>query len=169
MNMWKEVLSEGISFLTLGTVGAGIWHLSATLSKINEKIANIEKDVENIEKKTIKYDRLIKEVARMQGRLDVHLKKDSPLRVTDEGEAFLDKSGAKGHIEKHKEILLKEFDDISEPFEIQEKAVEVMEDRLRENNEITTFVYENGEDIKHLAKVAGIALRDIVLKHKGIA
>ena len=158
--MWTEVLSVGIP--VLGSVLACTWHLSRILAKIDQRVGNIEK-------KTSKYDELIEDMVRMRTEVDIYLKKESPLKVTDEGEAFLKRSGARGYIEKYRKNLLKDFSNIHEPFNIQEKAVEIMNNNLRGEEDVTKFVYENGEDMERLAKVAGVALRDIVLKEKGMA
>ena len=55
--MWIEVLSIGIPVLS--SVLACTWHLSRTLTRIDQRVGNIEK-------KTTEYDKLIKEIVRMQ-------------------------------------------------------------------------------------------------------
>lgn len=55
--MWIEVLSVGIP--VLASVLVCTWHLSRTLARIDQR-------VENIEKKTIEYDKLIQEMVQMR-------------------------------------------------------------------------------------------------------
>ena len=93
----------------------------------------------------------------------------SPLKLLDGGVALYKESGAEEYVEKNKEDLLKHFEDIHEPYDIQQESVFLMLKELSKDKDIKNYVFNNAEDtIKDVADVAGIALRDIVLKHKGI-
>ena len=93
----------------------------------------------------------------------------SPLVLLEKGVALYQESGAEAYVEKNKEDLLKHFEDITEPYDIQEKAVLLMLQELRTDKDVKNYVFHNAEEtIKDVADVAGIALRDIVFEHKGI-
>ena len=92
----------------------------------------------------------------------------SPISLTADGTALLKESGAEEYIEKNKENLLKKFKDITEPYDIQKKAGEVMIEELVKNKDIKDFLYRKGGKMTDVADVASIALRDIVLKYKGM-
>ena len=93
----------------------------------------------------------------------------SPLVLLEKGVALYQESGAEAYVEKNKEDLLKQFEDITEPYDIQEKAVLLMLQELRTDKDVKNYVFHNAEEtIKDVADVAGIALRDIVFEHKGI-
>ena len=92
----------------------------------------------------------------------------SPISLTADGTTLLKESGAEEYIEKNKESLLKQFESITEPYDIQKKAGEVMIEGLVKDKDIKDFVYRKGEKMIDVADVASIALRDIVLKHKGV-
>ena len=92
----------------------------------------------------------------------------SPVSLTDDGVTLLKESGAAGYIEKNKESLLKQFKRITEPYDIQRKAGEVMFEELVHDKNIKDFVFRKGKNMLDVAGVAGIALRDAVLKEKGI-
>ena len=93
----------------------------------------------------------------------------SPLVLLEKGVALYQESGAEAYVEKNREDLLKHFEDIHEPYDIQEKAVLLMLQELRKDKDVKNYVFHNAkETIKDVADVASIALRDIVLEHKGI-
>ena len=93
----------------------------------------------------------------------------SPLTLLEKGITLYKESGAKGFVEKNKESLLKHFEGINEPYDIQEKAVLLMLQELRKDRDVKNYVFNNAEStIKDVADVAGIALRDIVFEEKGI-
>ena len=93
----------------------------------------------------------------------------SPLVLLEKGVALYQESGAEAYVEKNKEDLLKHFEDVTEPYDIQEKAVLLMLQELRKDRDVKNYVFHNAEEtIKDVADVAGIALRDIVFEHKGI-
>ena len=54
------------------------------------------------------------------------------------------------------------------PYDIQKKAGELMGKELENDEGIQDFVFRKGEFMQDVADVASIALRDIVLEHKGI-
>lgn len=65
---------------------------------------------------------------------------------------------------------MKHFEGVSAPFDIQEKAILLMPQDLRKDEKVKNFVFCNGNEgnMKDIADVAGIALRDIVFEEKGI-
>ena len=93
---------------------------------------------------------------------------DSPVSLTVDGTTLLKESGAEGYIEKNKESLLKQFEDITEPYDIQKRAGEVMRGELERDKDIKDFVFRKGEFMEDVADVAGIALRNVVFEHKNI-
>ena len=94
---------------------------------------------------------------------------ESPISLTTDGTTLLKESGAEEYIERNKENLLKKFKHVTEPYDIQKKAGDVMIEELVKDKNIKSFLYRNGEKMIDVADVASIALRDIVLEHKGIA
>ena len=101
-------------------------------------------------------------------RIEKYAHTRSPVSLTDDGVTLLKESGAEGYIEKNKENLLKQFKRITEPYDIQRKAGEVMFEELVNDKNIKDFVFRKGKNMLDVAGVAGIALRDAVLKEKGI-
>ena len=93
---------------------------------------------------------------------------DSPVSLTVDGTTLLKESGAEEYIEKNKESLLKQFEDITEPYDIQKKATEVMIVKMGNDKDIKDFVFRKGENMRDVVYVASIALRNVVLEHKGI-
>ena len=98
-----------------------------------------------------------------------NIESKSPASLTDKGRLLLKESGAEEFIKNNEKKLLKYFDGIDEPFDIQEKSLEVIEQELRSDKKIKSYLFQKGaKGIKGVAEVAGIALRDVVLKHKSI-
>ena len=155
MPIMIEILAVGFVVL-VQIISFTVW-----LSKIGQKVEGMRKKCEG-------YDMLIERVATMEGRMEPYVKRESPLVLTEKGEKVLEKSGAKKYIESNKENLIKGFEHIDIPLDIQEKAKHVMNEKLREDNAIKDYVFREGEDMDNLAMVAGIELRDIVFAYKGI-
>ena len=138
------------------TIGFVVW-----ITKLGQK-------VEDLRKKSDNYDKLGERIAKLEGRMEPYVKRKSPMSLTERGEKFLEVSGAKEYIQNNLENLISKFETIEAPLDIQEKAKQVMAEKLRENNDIKAYVFREGEDMDNLAVVAGIELRDLVIKHKGI-
>ena len=98
----------------------------------------------------------------------------SPMKLTKEGEKLLHDSGGKKYLESNKEVLLREFDETINAFDIQEKAKELIRKKMKENsksgdiNEIKAYLFKEGREINEIVLVMGLELRDIVLNDKGI-
>lgn len=144
------------AFLIIQILGFAVW-----IAKLGQRVKHIEAMCE-------KYGDHGERIARIEGKMEPYVKRKSPLSLTKKGVALLEKSGAKQFIEHNRESLLEHFEKIDTPFDIQEEAERIMKEKLRENNDIKNYVFSTGEDMDNLATVAGIELRDLVIKHKGI-
>ena len=60
------------------------------------------------------------------------------------------------------------FDAVDIPLDIQEKAKEVMTEKIKEDREMKNYIFYEGEHIGNVVDVAGIALRDAVFQYKNI-
>ena len=92
----------------------------------------------------------------------------SPLSLTDRGKKLLKESGLEEYIGQNKEELLKYFDGIDNPLDIQTRAKDVMVEKIRENKRARDYTYNEGINELEIEIAAGIALRDVVLEHKKI-
>ena len=151
------------------TLGAVVGHFVAFIYKWGW----VNKAVENLEKIADRHDKHGERIIALETRAEVwtggDLNKRSPVALTEQGTEFLKKSGAEEYIERNKESLLKQFEGIDEPFDIQEKSLKVAGQELRKDKKIKAFLYQEGEkNMNRITDVTGIALRDVVLKHKGI-
>ena len=160
-------------------VYVGAWLRSS--GKYSEKVDIIEKDIREIKESIKKYDGYERRIVDMERSIEMLLSPTpspaeqntigfkSPLTLLEEGVALYKESGAKEYIEKNREDLLKHFEHIDAPFDIQEEAMRLLFLKLREDEKVKDYVYRHPENsIKGVADVAGIALRDIVFEDKGI-
>ena len=134
--------------------------------KMNEKVDGIKETAD-------KRDKHGERLAAIESRIGMwgkeNISTNSPATLTEKGKGLLKESGAEECVEKNKDILLKEFENISDPFDIQEKSLKVAEQVLRKDKKVKAYLFQKGEKgVGEVAEVAAIALRDIVLKHKGI-
>ena len=91
--------------------------------------------------------------------------------LADVGTTLLHDSGGKKYIEANRESLLKKFDGINNAFDIQEKAKNVIREKVGETNgleEIKKYLFNNGKSTEDIVLVMGIELRDTVFKHRNI-
>ncbi len=99
-------------------------------------------------------------------------KEQSPLTLTDAGNALLCDSGGKKYIEDNEKSLIKNFNDLDNAFDIQEKAKDIIREKMKEPNalkNIKIYLFDNGKSVEDIVLVMGLELRDAVFKHKGIA
>ena len=148
-------------------VGVAIY-LIPTFHKRGEHKGKVDINEKSIER----HSRFDGRISTIEGALRVRkesiVESGSPLKLTDKGTVLLVTSGADKYIEKNKESLLKQFNDITEPYDIQKRAGEVMREELEHDKDIKDFVFRKGEFMEDVADVASIALRNVVFKHKGI-
>ena len=156
---------------SVGRLEKNVHRLGEDVHKLGENVGRLEKNLHRLEgsvgrlEKTVKASRATIATPNQGDAIGFA----SPLTLLEKGIALYQDSGAKEHVEKNKEDLLKHFEDIHEPYDIQEEAVLLMLQELRKDSDVKNFIFNNAEKtIKDVADVAGIALRDIVLKHKGI-
>ena len=135
--------------------------------RINEKVDGIK---EKIDKRDKHGERLaaLEQNAGLWNKENT--RNDSPVSLTEKGVLLLKESGAEEFVERNKNDLLKHFEHVDEPFDIQEKSLEIVEQELRKDKKVKEYLFQNGaKGMGEVVEVAGIALRDIVLEHKGIA
>ena len=139
---------------------------------VSTRVGKLEKTVKSMEKavKSILDDiDVIKAAVGIPTEKPNKIGFASPLKLLEGGVSLYKESGAAEYVEKNKEGLLKHFKNIHEPYDIQQEAVWLLLKKLSKDKDIKNYVFNNAEDtIKDVADVAGIALRDIVLEHKGI-
>ena len=158
-----EITLQGI------TLVAVLGHIVVFLfrwGKLNEAVETLKKMVE----KHAKYG---ERIAALEVRAEVwnteNTESESPIKLTDKGSVLLKESGAEEFIEKNKESLLKHFEGVHEPFDIQTKALKVSEQELQKDRKVKEYLFQKGaKGVGEVAEVAGIALRDIVFKEKEI-
>ena len=133
--------------------------------KISQRVNKNEKE---IERNSELLGELLERVSKIEGRLDPYIQKKSPLTLTEKGTKLLKESGVEAYIEKNKDTLIKKFDDSISPLDIQEKAKKVMNEEIQKSIAIKNYIYKEGEELESVVRVAGIALRDAVIKEKNI-
>ena len=146
-------------------IGFGVW-----AGKISTKVNKIDTVVEKIVEKL---DAIADRVSMLEGIYEgkALAKEQSPLTLTEVGRTLLHDSGGKKYIEDNKESLLQEFRDVDNAFDIQERAKDVMREKIRETNglaDIKTYLFTNGKSVEDIVLVVGLELRDVVFAHKGI-
>ena len=163
---------ETSTAILLGAVITNSVVVVMSLISLSRKWGRLENKVESTENAVKEYKGFDGRISAIEGFLRMTkgglIRGSSPLNLTDKGTALLEESGAKEYIEKNKESLLKQFEDMTIPYDIQKKAGEVMSEELEKDEGVKEFVFRKGEFMKDVADVAGIALRDVVLEHKGI-
>ena len=99
----------------------------------------------------------------------------SPMVLTDEGLEKLQDSGLEGIIDKKKEHLFKDLEEmgVDSKFDIQTNSFYVMADYLKDNKEVLDkmkeYAFHKGiYNLKEFIQVGGIYLRDQYLKEKKI-
>ena len=162
---WSAVGVVGAVGLHLGYFVYRWGGMNKEVERIGDALKNVEKDVKEIKEKV---SECVERIATMEGRMQPYVMKGSPLSLTEKGLDLLECSGAREYIDKNKEGLLKSFEDIDKPFDIQEGAEKLMQEKLREDDGVKEYAFRNGERMEDISDVAGIALRDIVFEHKGI-
>ena len=93
---------------------------------------------------------------------------DSPMKLTQEGEKVLNGSGCRQYLEDNKENLLKQFDNIKIPFDIEEKARNIIRNSREDMDSYINkdFMHNEGKSFDDVIFVLGIELRDMVLHAK---
>lgn len=128
--------------------------------------------VKDIRDNIKEYKKIGERISRIEGRVTMRnpdlYEKNSPISLTDKGVLLLKESGTEAHIQKNRESLLQHFKKINNPLDIQDNAEILMEQELKKDDRVKEYVFLNGESMKDVAGVAGIALRDIVFEEKGI-
>ena len=83
----------------------------------------------------------------------------------------LNDSGGKEYLERNKDTLLGEFDDIETMFDLQERAKELVREKIKEGgfDAIKEYLFKEGRDTDEIVSVMGLALRNMVFEHKGIS
>lgn len=159
-----EVTTEivGLAIFVIVQIGGFVFWV-ATLA---QKVKGIEKEVD--ERK--KHGERLAALETKAGLWNTeNIQSESPVSLTEKGRMLLKESGAEERIEESKERLLQHFENVDEPFDIQTKSMEIMEQELLKDKKVKTYLFQEGEKgIGKVAEVAGIALRDIVFKEKGI-
>ena len=130
------------------------------------------------------FNKLSDRVSKIEGKIEVILKginisltqSNSPLSLSEEGEKVLVESGGKEYIEKESSRLIaalaeKVGDDFSNPFDVQEKAKEVIGDLVTKTGEmpdIKHYLYKHSRQADDIVVVMGLALRDRALQEKAV-
>ena len=169
--------SEGVTQVVEGGTVSPEWvgvtiivlvHLVAfafAFGKMHQRVKDVEEDVKD-------YARHGERIAAIESRVGLwnmdNINSKSPLTLTEKGMLLLKDSGAEEYIEKNKEALLGHFKDINKPYDIQEEAMMLMGQKLKDNDQVKDYLFHNAKPIKDVVDVAGIALRDIVFKEKDI-
>ena len=161
-----------ILYIILGGVVGNFVALLGFVFAFVHKWGWINKAVENLEVTVKEHSKFDGRISTIEGVLRA-TKGDfvigrSPFSLTEKGVALLKESGADKYVERHQERLLKEFEDVVAPYDIQKKAWKMMLEELETDDDIKDFVFRKGNLMSDVADVAGIALRDAVLEHKGI-
>ena len=160
MQLTVEIIGLAI-FIVIEIIAFAVW--VATLA---QKVRNIENTVSNRDKHGERLAALESKVGLWNKE---NLKTESPVSLTDKGHLLLKESGAEEHITNNKKDLLKHFSEMDDPFDIQEKALKIATEELRKDKKIKAYLFQKGaKGIEEVAEVAGIALRDIVFKEKGM-
>ena len=112
-------------------------------------------------------------VSKLEGINEGQLvKRKSPMSLTKIGKKLLKDSGGGKYLENNKTKLFELFEGTDNAFDIQEKAKNIMRERIEKSDgfdEIKKYLFENGRDIDDIVLVMGLELRDMVLQQKGIA
>ena len=111
-------------------------------------------------------------VSKLEGAREEQLAtKKSPVSLTNAGEKMLEESGGKKYLEINKDELIKEFSDMKNAFDIQEKAKEIIRQKIKESDfeEIKEYLFKEGKGVDDIELVMGLCLRDIVLEKKSIS
>ena len=121
-------------------------NINSRLEKINVRLAGIEAVMPMLKKKALG----------MSG---------SPMRLTEEGEKVLNSSGCRQYLEDNKEDLLRQFDDIKTPFDVEEKAKDIIRSSRKDMDRYIDkdFMHDDGKSFDDVVFVLGIELRDMVL------
>ena len=125
-------LTGAIAVLTV-VVGVVAWDV-----KLAEKVNTIKEWIDKNDSLGI---RLAVLEEREKYRNERYTHKNSPVSLTDEGAILLKESGAGDYIEKNKEGLLRQFENITAPYDIQERAGELMTEKLRNNDTVKDFAF----------------------------
>ena len=93
----------------------------------------------------------------------------SPMRLTEVGEKVLNKSGCRQYLEDNKGDLLKQFDDAKTPFDVEEKAKDIIRNSRKEMDSYIDkdFMHDDGKSFDDVVFVLSIELRDMVLNARG--
>ena len=121
-------------------------NINNRLEKMNIRLAGIEAILPILKSKTLS-------------------KSASPERLTEVGEKVLYGSGCRQYLEDNKEGLLRQFDDIQAPFDIEEKAKDVIRNSRKDIDKYINkdFMYNDGRSFDDVVSVLGLELRDMVL------
>ena len=140
--------------VVLQFIGFGIW-----VGKINATVS--------------KLDRIPERVSELEGvnKGKTLAKTGSPMKLTEEGEKLLNDSGGKKYLKDNESEVLKQFDDVNNAFDIQERAKSVIRKKVGETNgleDIKKYLFDNGKTADDIILVMGLELRDMVLSDKGV-
>lgn len=148
--------------------------------KIDKNFEKVEKNFDKVDKKFEKIDKkfekvwetineLLQRVSNIEGKLggsskESLAKANSPKSLTTKGEELLKKVKGKEYLEEHFDELYSRFDGVTENYDIEKKAREVMDEDLKLiEDEIKANLYETGESIYSATFVMGLELRDMVM------
>ena len=98
---------------------------------------------------------------------------DSPLVLRDKGKKYLQESGGEEYLKKHFESdLLKQFDGLNKAYKIENKAIEVIQERYKlidvELENIREYLYQQGLQSDGGIILLAIKLRDMVCEKNEI-
>ena len=127
------------------------------------------------------FNKLSDRVSKIEGKIEI-IVKNGNFSLTQsaitlkEGEKVLIESGSKKYLEQEKAQLMNALSekvggDFSSPFDVQEKAKEVVRDAMSKTGEMSSikqYLYENSRKAEDIVTVMGLALRDTALQEKGM-
>ena len=98
------------------------------------------------------------------------IEEKSPAQLTATGQTLLRKSGGLDYITRHQQDLSGQFDGVDDPFEIQEKARQLIREKIvnKEFAVDTHYLYEKAKTIDEVVLAVGTELRDVIFRIKGM-
>ena len=156
----------------------GYGKLSNEVKNLKSMILGIKKDLTNrMDRQGEKIDRVAEGLARLQGTVtaletQVATRQSSPITLTKRGEEIFRDSGGDTALHDLFEELYPQFEGVTNAYDIQRRAKQVIESLLDEKSDkldrVKDYLYSGDSNFKTVVDVLGIELRDMVFERRGM-
>lgn len=165
--IFSIILNVIIFAFGYGKLSNQVKNVSRRLDKQEEKLDRIAESLRE------KIDRVAEGLAELRRpflafKENIATRSMSLVVLTKYGNKILQESGGEEVLKDVFENVYPKFEGFSNPYDIQRKAVEVVEDLIDKNDQIKTYLYEEPVNLKTMTDVLGITLRDMVFERRGM-